>query len=156
MQVLKGRTIGSRGWLFRPFRAGPPFLAGTQGVALGWIETGPLARKRATRCKRIRSFQPKVTAKYPRMHNAMIKPASATPRSERKKKGLAKRRNSHARVTKTACAIAKAGGPKGPCQPKCGARKTPMTKLVARIASKTMKIHLQYRDGREVDMVNAA
>jgi hypothetical protein len=86
----------------------------------------------------------------------MIKPRSATPRRERKKKGLANRRTSHASATRAACAIAKSGGQNGPRQPKCGARKTTTTKLLARIASETIKIHLQYRDGREVDMLNAA
>ena len=85
----------------------------------------------------------------------MIKPASAMPRSERKKKGLATRRNNHASIINTAWAVAKTGGPNGPRNPNCGATKTHKVKLPASIASKTMKIHLQYRDDCEADMLNA-
>ena len=83
----------------------------------------------------------------------MIRPVTATPRNERKKKGLANRRKSHASITKTACALATAGERNGPCQSKRGAMKTPMMKLVTSIASTTMKTHLQYRDECESVMV---
>src|SRR5260221_11830115 len=42
--ALKGRQS-----LCRPFRAGRIFLPGTQGVALGWLVSGPLALQAADR-----------------------------------------------------------------------------------------------------------
>lgn len=85
----------------------------------------------------------------------MSKPARATPRSERRKKGLATRRNSQASMTNTAWAFARAGVPNGPRNPKCGATKTHNVKSAASSASKTMKIHLQHLCEFEAIMLDA-